>query len=395
GGVFFGAKDVADGAGGDQGPVTTVNTDGAVNIGSASVITGGIVFNGGPGTASLLTLTTTGDNVRLNGAVTLNSDLAITTGAATAGDIVFTDETTINSQTVGGAEVNDLTLTAGLGKVEFNANLGATQALNTLTVTRADGGVFFGAKDVADGAGGDQGPVTTVNTDGAVNIGSASVITGGIVFNGGPGTASLLTLTTTGDNVRLNGAVTLNSDLAITTGAATAGDIVFTDETTINSQTVGGAEVNDLTLTAGLGKVEFNANLGATQALNTLTVTRADGGVFFGAKDVADGAGGDQGPVTTVNTDGAVNIGSASVITGGIVFNGGPGTASLLTLTTTGDNVRLNGAVTLNSDLAITTGAATAGDIVFTDETTINSQTVGGAEVNDLTLTAGLGKVEF
>jgi len=73
------------------------------DIGSLAVITGGIVFNGGPdnnniGADDRLTITTTGDQVRLNGPVTLRSDVTIDTGATLAGDILFTDETTIDSR---------------------------------------------------------------------------------------------------------------------------------------------------------------------------------------------------------------------------------------------------------------------------------------------------------
>src|SRR5205085_409385 len=156
---------------------------GAVNIGTGvNVITGGTTFNGGPLASSLLTLTTTNDAVRLNGAVTVNSDLTIDTGAG-VGDITFTSSATINSQ---GAEHNDLLLNAGTGSVFFNGNIGAatgTSSLGLLTITTAAGGVTFGQSDTNTGSGG-TAPVTTVNTDGAINIGSgitaANVITGGI-----------------------------------------------------------------------------------------------------------------------------------------------------------------------------------------------------------------------
>jgi len=121
-------------------------TSPAIDIGSgataANVIGGtGITFNAGPLATSKLTITTTDDDVRLNGAVTLNSDLTIDTGSAGAGDITFTNSATINSQ---GAEHNDLLLNAGTGSVFFNANIGAataTSSLGTMTVTTASGGV--------------------------------------------------------------------------------------------------------------------------------------------------------------------------------------------------------------------------------------------------------------
>ena len=128
------------------------------------------------------------------------------------GNITFTSNSPIDSQ---GTEHNDLVLNAGTGSLLFNANIGVSGTLGTLTVDTAAGGVTFGGADTA--SIGAAGPVTTVNTDGAVDIGSgttaADVIGGtGITFNGGSLATSLLTLTTTNDSVRLNGAVTLNSD---------------------------------------------------------------------------------------------------------------------------------------------------------------------------------------
>src|SRR5206468_4251832 len=120
--------------------------DGAIDIGSLTV-TGNIVLNGGTG-AGLITIDTTGDDVRFNGAVKLFTDATVTTGATLAGNILFTRFAPIDSQS---GEVNDLTLTAGTGSVSFNANLGTTDRLDKLTVTRADGGVTFGGADTASG----------------------------------------------------------------------------------------------------------------------------------------------------------------------------------------------------------------------------------------------------
>ena len=237
----------------------------------------GITFNAGAGT---LVVTTTGDNVRLNGAVTLNSDLTLDTGSGDAGDITFTTAGKIDSQ---GVEHNDLLLNAGTGSVLFNGNIGSTSTIGSLTVDTASGGVTFGGADV--GATGGSAPVTTVNTDGPIDIGTgttaADVIGGtGITFNAGAGT---LVVTTTGDNVRLNGAVTLNSDLTLDTGSGDAGDITFTTAGKIDSQ---GVEHNDLLLNAGTGSVLFNGNIGSTSTIGSLTVDTASGGVTFGGADV-------------------------------------------------------------------------------------------------------------
>ena len=87
--------------------------------------------------ADLITLTTSDDSVRFNGAVTLDTDVAIDTGAG-VGDILFTRQATVDSA---GSEANDLTLTAGTGTVSFNANIGggAGGVGGRLVVTDASG----------------------------------------------------------------------------------------------------------------------------------------------------------------------------------------------------------------------------------------------------------------
>src|SRR4029079_1355903 len=103
----------------------------------------GITFNGGAG---LLTITTNGENIRLNRAITLARGLQLDTGSVTAGDITFTSNSPINSQA---GEHNDLALSAGTGSVFFNANIGGADSIGSLTIDTAAGGVTFGAGDTA------------------------------------------------------------------------------------------------------------------------------------------------------------------------------------------------------------------------------------------------------
>ena len=162
-------------------------------------------------------------------------------------------------------------MNAGTGVVKFNEDLGSAQRLGLLTIENASQ-VSFGETDTEIPGTGTTGPVNNVNTNGAIDIGSQSVVSGGIVLNGG---ASLLIITTTNSNVRLNGAVTLNSNVKIDTGAG-AGDITFTAANAgtgrIDSQV---NEHNDLTLNAGTGSVFFNGNIGGTQTLGNLIVEAA------------------------------------------------------------------------------------------------------------------------
>src|SRR5688572_27712355 len=173
-----------------------------------------------------------------------------------------------------------------------------------LTVENASQVFFGGADDDLDGLPlADLGRVEQILTEGAVNIGSVTIISGGITFNGGPGAADLTVLSTTNDNVRLNGPVTLNSSLRIDTSSG-IGDILFTNDSPVDSQT---GEFNDLTLNSGTGIVSFNEDLGSAQRLGMLTVENASQVFFGGADDDLDGLPlADLGRVEQILTEGAV-----------------------------------------------------------------------------------------
>ncbi len=420
-GVIFGEDDTDQGPG-TTGPVTTIITDGEINIGvDEHVIVGGIVLNGG---LSTLRIETTDRTVRFNGPLTIESDVDINTNAnftgipthlqnttfdIIGGTLTFTSDTTIDSQD---GECNDLTIDVGKQQVLFNANLGVgvfgDQKLGKLTITQADDGVIFGESDVHLGPG-LTGPVTAIATCEAIDIGMANHVIGGagIVFNGGDET---LHLTTEDASVRLNGAVTLNSDLEIDTNAAIdtgGGTVTFTSAATIDSET---GEASNLTIDAGTEQVLFNNDLGAINPLGALTITQADFGVRFGQAGIPGesdlGQHSDElGLVNTIATDGPIDIGVGShVITGGIVLNNGDGT---LDLSTTDDTVRFNGFVTLASDVDINTnftplsGGAT---VTFTEAAMINSlrdetldidDNLTYDEHNDLTIDVGVAQVLF
>tara|TARA_R110002072_G_scaffold145459_1_gene291873 strand:+ start:236 stop:20809 length:20574 start_codon:yes stop_codon:yes gene_type:complete len=388
---------------GNNDGVSSIRTDGAIDVGSATTIgAGGITFDG---VASTTTIETTSDTIRLNGAVTLNTDLRIdtdeTAAASTGGaTVTFTSDTPIDSQA---SEGNDLTIDAGTAQILFNEDIGNAAAgseLGRLVIEEATAGVTFGVADTETPGTGGSGPVNVISLVGdgalsALDVGSVTTIGGsGIVFNGGPDVTNTLLVETTGDDVRINGAVVLNSSVEITTGAGD-GDVTFTNDSPIDSQT---GESNNLTLTAGTGSVFINEDIGATESLGALTITRADGGVVFGEADAETPGDGSTGPVNTVSTNDAINIGSTNAIAGGIVLNGG---ASGIAFQTTGDNVRLNGAVVLQSNASIDTGDA-GGDITFTSDSTIDSGDGTTAaplgttiERNDLFLDAGDGAVFF
>lgn len=169
-----------------------INTNGQIDIGSVSVITGGILFNGGA--SNLLTITTLGDSVRLNGTATLATNLRIDTDSTSSGteggDISFTAASPIDSIS---GETNDLTLDAGTGNITFAATVGRITPLSTLTIEQAQDVTFqstlqtAGSLIQASGTGtttfhgvsgggiGGQLDVTTVN----VVLATADIITVG------------------------------------------------------------------------------------------------------------------------------------------------------------------------------------------------------------------------
>ncbi len=241
------------------------------------------------------------------GSTQINGGVVTTTGAQTYGNAVTlgTNTTlTANSGTSGQLLTFGSTLTGG----------GHSLAIGTAGAGTVTNGEFDNAVS----------GLSTLDVSGTTQIDTAS-----ITSSGGQTYA---------------GAVTLDQNTTLTSAE---GGILFTSAAAINSQS---GENNNLTLDAGTGSVSFNANLGAIQPLGTLTVTQADGGVFFG--NDASSADPNLQPVTTINASGQIDINSTA-----IAFDGGPGAADVQTITTTGGGVRINGPVTLDSSLTIDTAA--------------------------------------
>jgi hypothetical protein len=396
----------------DLAPVTMVRVVGdpaspdpfAIDLGTIAPIGDGrIRLNAGNG--NLISLVSTGQPVRFNGAVLLQSDAAIDTtdsGQETGAEIRFTLGAPIDSQA---GENNGLILTAGPdGTVSFNGNIGADHPLGHLIVTDA-AAVMFGSDDLLYQGLPDGAPISTVRvardptSPFAIDIGSVAPIgPGGILLDGGntiSGAVLTLSFLTTGGAVRFNGAVELQSDALVNTaaGSAAGAEIRFTHYATIDSQA---GENNNLTLSAGTGQVDFSADIGSVTPLGLLLIERADRGVRFGTADQSQGAAGDNGPVAVVDAANGINVGSTNVITGGIVFNAGTnaGVEQQLSVQTDGGNVRLNGPVVLASNLAISTimGGSPGGNVLFTNASPVNSQS---NKTNYLLLSAGSGGVSF
>ena len=325
GGVIFGqaaADDNGTSPTDDGGVVNTVNIIGDtgagsdatfdIDLGSVDTIgvgfgTGndrngaGIVLNGGDNNSTAfnavfgagedtITFQSTSDDLRFNGHVVLGSDAIIDTDAAdangaTGADILFTNDAYFDSDAT---EANSALFDAGQASLFFNDDIGAGTdgQLGRLIVSEADTSVVFG-QAAADDDGlmplVDGGVVNTISLVGDdtnagfeasndFDIGRDQIVTL-IVFNGGNNnsrdvtgnmTDDTLTLLTTSDDVRLNGALRLDSDVRIDTdetGDSTTGgaDVLFTNDTSIDSFD---SEGNDLELDAGIASVFFNGDIG-------------------------------------------------------------------------------------------------------------------------------------
>mgnify|MGYP003345497772 CR=1 FL=1 len=119
---------------------------------------------------------------------------------------------------------NNFSLDAGTSSITFNEDLGAIRALGTFTINEADAGVIFGGADSATPSS--TGPVTLINTDDVIDLGVGTNVIGGtgIVFNAGSGT---LSVQTSEDNIRLNGAVTLHTDVRLDTDNTLPKTIIY------------------------------------------------------------------------------------------------------------------------------------------------------------------------
>jgi autotransporter-associated beta strand protein len=186
-----------------------------------------VFFNGGTMVTAndLLTITTAVDAVRINGPVTLQTDVRIDTDVAAAsglevGNVLFTNDAPLDSAD---DEANDLVIDAGAAAVWFNEDIGHARAgseLGHLEVERADAEVVFGQRDTEPATVeplDDPGPVNFVELIGShsLYLGSRVAIGGrGITFNGGDAAETLLIDVPNGA-ILIHGSVTLGSTTAL------------------------------------------------------------------------------------------------------------------------------------------------------------------------------------
>jgi hypothetical protein len=378
--------------------VVVVDGIGAVNIGGTVTDNAGFTSFTQAGTAGKIRFD---ENVTLDvvaGSMTLNENVGLsgmsfsTAGTVTLGS-ALTDSITlttaavtltgtgtfaINGVVVGGGQ--DLTLSGEGGKTFA----GGVSGLGTLALT-AGTGTF---NSTASGAAFNQsGGVAVLNGNGtfsgASTLGGTSTTLNGITFSSGT-TAVTGVLTSTGATTITGGLITLNTASAVTSssGVLTMGSAVsLVQGTTLSgagayqlSGEVNGA--NGLTLT-GAGAKTFSGAVGTGTALTTITQNDASGLVTFNEDVTMSGAGAFNANLvlaglTMTSTGSTLEFGNVGGADAAVI-------SGATTIRTTGQNITLNSATTLNAALTMSDFGAVGG-------TTTLAGTVTGKSSN-LTIT--------
>ena len=331
-------------------------------------------------------LTTTDSNVTftdtVNGNAAYSENLTVDTGA---GNISFGDGV---GDIVGGATpLGDITITSAADVRFFDAvtadsitqaaGTGTSQFDSTVTL-RASGGAGLALtgnnytfSDAVNTLAGANGGTVTITNGGLLTIPAASNMNldGAFLQNGAGPVNSSGDITTTGDDIRFDGVLSLGGDVFLDSGSASAGGITL-------SSAVSGLSL--LTLRSGTGDVLINGTLGAGPRINGLAVTEAANIDINNTIDT-DTQGIDITSAGTVNLAGAVSTINNGTVT---ITNGG-----LLTLED-GCDMILDGAFLQNGAGETVTG----GGITTTDDNITFQRTLYFADsTNNMTFNTGAG----
>ncbi|MDQ2103305.1 beta strand repeat-containing protein, partial [Azospirillum isscasi] len=319
------------------------------------------------GTTSLRNVTTTGaqtynDAVTLDGTYTATGGTVTFNAAATLGGAATVNAGTATfNGTVDGAQA--LTI-AGTGTTQFNAAVGGTTALASLTT---EAGATVGLRNVTTTGAQTHNAATTLNGaytsansavtfNGATTLAGATAVNAGygtITFNGTVNGAQALTVASTGAmvfNAAVGGTTALSS---LTTGT---GYTSLTNVTTAGAQSYGGETSLIGTYTTGSGAFTV---AGPVTLAGAATVNAGSGAVTFNG--TVDGA-----QALTVNGNGATRFSAAVGGTTALarLTTDADGTTSLQSVTTSGaqtynDATTLNGAYTSASSAITVNGPTT------------------------------------
>jgi len=416
------------------GALNIVNT-GALEFNQAVTLDGAFNQSGGGAATLSGNISTSSDDITFTDAVTVNGAVSVSSNAVddSAGNIWF--KNTVDGNTSG---VDELSVIAGAANVNFDAAVGAPTSLNSLTIVSANNvntvGITANTLTQSAGTGlSTYGPLSingnvdltgtafnldtvnanafTISNSGALALNQGVTLTGAFNQSGGGAATLSGNISTSSDDITFTDAVTVNGAVSVSSNAVddSAGNIWF--KNTVDGNTSG---VDELSVIAGAANVNFDAAVGATTPLNSLTIASANNvtskAINANALTQSTGTGlSTYGPLTingdvdlsgtnfnldTVSAN-VFNISNSSVLAlnqtvtlDGALNQTGSGAVTLASgtnINTSGANIIFTGPVTANGTVAMDTGTA-AGDIQFVE-------TLSGTA--DLGLTAGSGDVKF
>ncbi|MCG8532743.1 MAG: hypothetical protein MI749_19085, partial [Desulfovibrionales bacterium] len=359
----------------------------------------------------------------------LSANVTLDTGTA-GGNITISS--TIEDDT--NATTRNLILIAGTGSVTLNGTVGATRAIEVLTVTAAtlnlNANVTTDDNNVTVTGATVLGADVTVNTGaGGGNISFSSTIeddtnattrnltliagTGSVTLNGTVGatraietltvTAATLNLnanvTTDDNNVTVTGATVLGADVTVNTGAG-GGNISFSS--TIEDDT--NATTRNLVLTSGTGSITVTGTIGNTRAIGSLTAT----GSSFSHNNISTVRNVSITTSGSYTTGGTITTSSTTVGQGNVTFDVAAGQALTIddVVTTAAGNVTTTDAATLGANITTAGGNISLASLVLSANVTLDTGTAGGnitisstieddtnATTRNLILIAGTGSV--
>ncbi|MBX9253947.1 CHAT domain-containing protein, partial [Desmonostoc muscorum CCALA 125] len=420
-----------NGNGGD----VTLTTNGTIDTSTAQVDASSTGATGGAinFTANSISLgnsvSTTGNNITFNGAVTLTTPSNIVT--SNNGNISF-------SNSVDGA--TNFSLTAGTGNISFGGNLGATNPLTTLTISSAGNNSFSGNITTANGgisitsAGNTSfsGNITTANGDITINNSPVTFAgTGSQVINAGNGNITFSSpVTLNGSGSKLfsagTGAIAFNNTIAAGTNNLTlnadeinlpsatdsvsgTGNLVLQPQTPTKNIILGdnsGGRVNINALNDGFNSITIGLSNSSGAITINNPVTIKDPVII--QSPVEAGSINAFGPITGIDNAALTLLANQNITTsdittegGGISItsqNGAIATGNLNSntdLNGNGGNITLNafGNVT-TANVSSQTNLGNSGNIFFNSSTgaiatgNLNSNNDGNGNGGDITLNA-------
>ncbi|CAO3380993.1 filamentous hemagglutinin N-terminal domain-containing protein [Azospirillum argentinense] len=359
----------------------TVTTNAAATLGGATTVNAGTAtFNGTVNGAQALTIAGTG-TAQFNAAVGGTTALASLTTAAGA-TVSLLNVTTTGTQTHGAATTLNGTYSSTNSAITFN---GATTLAGTTTVDAGYGTITFNG--TVDGA-----QALTATSTGAMVFNAAVGGTTALAsLTTGTGYTSLVNVTTAGDQ-SYGGETSLMGTYATGNGAfSVAGPATLAGAVTVDAGsgavtfdgTVNGAQALVINTS---GATQFNAAVGGTTALASLTTdvggtTSLKAVTTSGAQTYNDAAtlnGAYSSADSAITFNGATTLAGTTTVDAGygtITFNGTVDGAQALTATSTGAMV-FNAAVGGTTALAsLTTGT---GYTSLVNVTTAGDQSYGG-----------------